>query len=138
MLHFKEGSGWKACYDDERDLYTAQTWGRGSYHLYEIDEQIFSRIGEPGVSEFETEKLIASGRHLYMDIDDTSGPPYTVVLDEDYATLCPWANVQSSGHQWPSVLTDIAVNIFESEADNREQRKKNRPAEKEDMKKDAF
>ena len=138
MLHFKEGSGWKACYDDERNLYTAQTWGRGSYHLYEIDEQIFSRIGEPGVSEFETEKLIASGRHLYMDIDDTSGPPYTVVLDEDYATLCPWADVQSSGHQWPSVLADIAVNIFESEADNREQRKKNRPAEKEDMKKDAF
>ncbi|MBR1464808.1 MAG: hypothetical protein IJ607_00440 [Bacteroidaceae bacterium] len=138
MLHFKEGSGWKACYDDERNLYTAQTWSRGSYHLYEIDEQIFSRIGEPGVSEFETEKLIASGRHLYMDIDDTSGPPYTVVLDEDYATLCPWADVQSSGHQWPSVLTDIAVNIFESEADNREQRKKNRPAEKEDMKKDAF
>ncbi len=138
MLHFKEGSGWKACYDDERDLYTAQTWGRGSYHLYEIDEQIFSRIGEPGVSEFETEKLIASGRHLYMDIDDTSGPPYTVVLDEDYATLCPWADVQSSGHQWPSDLVDIAVNIFESEADNREQRKKNRPAEKEDMKKDAF
>ena len=138
MLHFKEGSGWKACYDDERNLYTAQTWGRGSYHLYEIDEQIFSRIGEPGVSEFETEKLIASGRHLYMDIDDTSGPPYTVVLDEDYATLCPWANVQSSGHQWPSVLTDIAVNIFESEADNREQRKKKREAEKEDMKKDAF
>jgi len=138
MLHFKEGSGWKACYDDERDLYTAQTWGRGSYHLYEIDEQIFSRIGEPGVSEFETEKLIASGRHLYMDIDDTSGPPYTVVLDEDYATLCPWADVQSSGHQWPSALVDIAVNIFESEADNREQRKKNRPAEKEDMKKDAF
>ena len=138
MLHFKEGSGWKACYDDERDLYTAQTWGRGSYHLYEIDEQIFSQIGEPGVSEFETEKLIASGRHLYMDIDDTSGPPYTVVLDEDYATLCPWADVQSSGHQWPSDLVDIAVNIFESEADNREQRKKNRPAEKEDMKKDAF
>ncbi len=138
MLHFKEGSGWKACYDDERNLYTAQTWSRGSYHLYEIDEQIFSRIGEPGVSEFETEKLIASGRHLYMDIDDTSGPPYTVVLDEDYATLCPWADVQSSGHQWPSVLVDIAVNIFESEADNREQRKKNRPAEKEDMKKDAF
>ena len=138
MLHFKEGSGWKACYDDERKLYTAQTWSRGSYHLYEIDEQIFSRIGEPGVSEFETEKLIASGRHLYMDIDDTSGPPYTVVLDEDYATLCPWADVQSSGHQWPSDLVDIAVNIFESEADNREQRKKNRPAEKEDMKKDAF
>lgn len=25
MLHFKSGLGWKACYDDERNLYMAKT-----------------------------------------------------------------------------------------------------------------
>ena len=130
MLHFKEGMGWKACHDDERNLFTAETWNRGNYHLYEIDSEIFNQIGEPGMSEYDSEKLIVSGRHLYMDIDDMSGPPYTVVLDEDYASLCPWAKVQFSGHEWPSELTDMAVNIFESEADNREQRKKKREAKK--------
>ena len=130
MLHFKEGLGWKACYDDERNLYTAQTWDRGDYNLYEITAEIYSRIGEPDISGFDTYKLITSGRHLYMDVNDTCGPPYTVVLDDDYANLCPWAKVQSSGHQWSSELTDIAVNTVESEADNREQRKKKREAKK--------
>ena len=130
MLHFKEGLGWKACYDDERKLYTAQTWDRGDYNLYEITAEIYNRIGEPDINGFDTYKLITSGRHLYMDVNDTCGPPYTVVLDDDYASLCPWAKVQSSGHQWSSELTDVAVNTFESEADNREQRKKKREAKK--------
>ena len=38
-MQFKEGMGWKACYDEERSLYTAQYGGMGSYHLYEIDEK---------------------------------------------------------------------------------------------------
>jgi len=38
MLHFKEGIGWKACYDDERNLYTAKTSWRGDFDLYEIFE----------------------------------------------------------------------------------------------------
>ena len=25
MMQFKKGLGWKACYDEERNLYTAQT-----------------------------------------------------------------------------------------------------------------
>lgn len=33
----KKGLGWKACNDEERGLYTAQTSWRGDYHLYEID-----------------------------------------------------------------------------------------------------
>ena len=36
MMQFKEGIGWKACYDDERNLYTVKTSWRGDYDLYEI------------------------------------------------------------------------------------------------------
>ena len=61
-----------------------------------------------------------------MDVDDRCGPPYTVVLDDDYEKLCPWANVVSSGRVWPDELTDAAVEIFESEKNNREQRRKKR------------
>ena len=50
-----------------------------------------------------------------MDVDDRCGPPYTVVFDDDYEELCPWANVVSSGKVWPDELTDAAVELFESE-----------------------
>ena len=53
---------------------------------------------------------------------------YTVVFDSDYETIAPWANVVSSGKVWPDELTDAAVEIFESEKDNREQRRKKREA----------
>ena len=39
MLHFKKGLGWKACYDDEKNLYTAKTSWRGDFHLYEINAE---------------------------------------------------------------------------------------------------
>ena len=29
-LHFKTGPGWKACYDSERELYTAEIFEAGS------------------------------------------------------------------------------------------------------------
>ena len=74
--------------------------------------------------------LITEGRLLYMDVNDRCGPPYTVVLDPDYETLCPWADVVSSGKVWPDVLTDAAVEIFESEKNNREQRRKRREERK--------
>ena len=61
-----------------------------------------------------------------MAVDDRCGPPYTVVFDEDYETLCPWARVMKSGRVWPKALTDAAVELFASEADNREQRRKKR------------
>ena len=32
-MQFKEGSWWKACYDEERGLYTAESRGRGTYDL---------------------------------------------------------------------------------------------------------
>lgn len=36
-LHFKTGAGWKACYDSEGKLYTAETCLAGYYDLYEIN-----------------------------------------------------------------------------------------------------
>lgn len=124
-MEFKKGCGWKACYDEERDLYTAQRGGLGSYHLYEITKEIYNQL-EDGLDDSDVYKIIGEGRHLYMDVNDRCGPPYTIVFDDNYEKLCPWANIISSGKVWPDELTDAAVEIFESEKNNREQRRKRR------------
>ena len=120
MLQFKQGLGWKACYDEERNLYTAQTSWIGDYHLYEINEEIYNHLDEPGADCWE---LIGSGRHLYYSEDNPIGPPTDMVIDENYATLCPWAKIQTGGKVMPKELTDIAVDLWENEA-TREQREK--------------
>ena len=124
-MEFKEGWGWKACYDEERNLYTAKRSGPGYYDLYEITKEIYDKLYDE-MSDIDSYHLIKDGRHLYMDVDDRCGPPYAVVLDEDYKELCPWADVPESEHVWPTELTDAAVEIFESEKSNREQRRKKR------------
>lgn len=124
-MQFKQGDGWKACFDEERKLYTAERGGCGYYHLYEITKETFERLKD-GMRDEETYKLISGGRHLYMDVDDRCGPPYTVVLDEDYQTLCPWAKVVGGEHVWSAELTDAAVELFASEKANRAQRRKKR------------
>ena len=48
------------------------------------------------------------------------------LFDDEYETLCPWAKVMKSGREWPDELTDAAVELFESEKNNREQRRKKR------------
>ena len=131
-LLFKTGYGWRACYDEARNLYTAEQSffgaGGGAYDLYEIDRETFDALD--GLDDRDAMRLLIKGRHLYMDVNDKCGPPYTVVLDSDYQTLCPWANVICSGEVWPEELTDAAVEIFASEADNREQRRRKREARK--------
>ena len=121
-MQFKEGFGWKACYDEERKLYTAQRW---SSDLYEINKEIYNQLSEE-LSSGEAGRLISSGRHLYMDVNDRCRPPYTVVFDADYKELCPWADVIHSGPDWQDEMVDAAVELFDSEADNREQRRKKR------------
>ena len=128
-MQFKEGSGWKACYDEATGRYTAQRGGCGYYHLYEITKEIFDALAD-GMTDEQTYRIISSGRHLYMDVDDRCGPPYTVVFDEDYRALCPWANVVGGEHVWPAELTDAAVELFASEANNREQRREKRERQK--------
>ncbi len=104
-MQFKQGDGWKACYDEETGKYTAERKGPGYYHL------------------------LKDGRDLYMDVNDRCGPPYTIIFDHDYEKLCPWAKVRQSGKIWSDELTDAAVELFESQKNNREQRRKYREAE---------
>ncbi len=123
------GSGWKAHFDDERNLYTARTSVPGAIYLYEITKEVFDALGDESLSDDDKYCLIHDkGRRLYMDIDDRCGPPYTVVLDDDYKTLCPWAELPESRNVWPIELTDAAVEIFESQKNNREQRRRMREA----------
>ena len=63
-----------------------------------------------------------------MAVDDRCGPPYTVNLDSDYQKLCPWAKTSISGRVWDEELTDAAVEVFASEANNRPQRRAKRAA----------
>ena len=125
-MQFKEGIGWKACYDEKRKLYTAETGGSGNYDLYQITKEIYDRIGAIDMDDSDSLRLIYSGRHLYMDVNDRCGPPYTVVFDNEYCDLCPWAHIVCSGHVWGETLTDAAVELFASEAQNRPQRRKKR------------
>ena len=120
-LRFKTGPGWKACFDSDRKLYTAETYLAGYYDLYEVNEEIFSKLKPKGMARREAHELIHTGRHLYKSVSDRNGS-YDVALDEDYDSLCPWAEVQKTGEKWDPELTDLAVSVFDSEALNREQR----------------
>ena len=124
-LHFKTGPGWKACYDSERDLYTAESFWAGYYDLYEINEKIFNKLNPKCKERRDAHELIHTGRHLYKSVSDQGGS-YDIALDEDYASLCPWADVQKTEEMWDPELTDLAVDIFESEKQNSEQRRKRR------------
>jgi hypothetical protein len=124
-MQFKTGSGWKACYDEDTGRYFGEYGGIQSYHLYELTKEIYDQLARE-MTEGEASTVMYEGRHLYMSVDDRCGPPYTIVFDDDYEKLCPWANVIKSGKVWPDELTDAAVELFESEKDNREQRRKKR------------
>ena len=123
-MEFKIGNGWRCCYDPETGLYTAEIGGGPNHDLYEINKEIYDHVDDPDL-KWPT-SLISKGRHLYMAVDDRCGPPYTVVLDSDYQKICPWAKTKTSGKIWPDELVDAAVEIFDSEANNREQRRRKR------------
>lgn len=125
-MEFKEGSGWKCCYDAERELYTAQLGGGVNCDLYEITKEIYDQVDNPDVEW--PHRLINEGRHLFMSVNDRCGPPYTVVFDSDYEKLCPWSDAIVTGKTWPDELTDAAVEVFASEKNNREQRRSKRKA----------
>ena len=122
-MTFKKGSGWKACHDEENGRYTAEYGGFQAYHLYEMTAEQFGRL-ENGMTESEASGIINDGRHLYMSVNDRCGPPYTVVFDDDYKKLCPWADIISSGETVPDALTDAVVELFSSESANRPQRRR--------------
>lgn len=125
-MQFKNGYYWRACYDEERDLYTAEYGDCRNYDLYEITKEIYDALDESMSYDDAVRIIYKNGRHLYMTVDDRCGPPYTVVLDDDYKTLAPWAKLHKNGKVWSDELTDAAVEIFESEKQNREQRRRKR------------
>ena len=122
---FKKGSGWKACYDSQTGQYYGEYGGIQEYHLYEITKEIFDRLDKK-MRESAAGSIMQEGRHLYMSVNDRSGPPYTVVFDDDYETLCPWADVVKSGPVCPDALTDAAVQLFSFEQNNRDKRQEKR------------
>ena len=123
-MEFKEGSGWKCCYDPETGLYTAQTGGGVNCSLYEITKEIYDSVDDP--KEEWPARLINEGRHLFMSVDDRCGPPYTVIFDSDYEKLCPWSDAVVTGKTWDDDMTDAAVEVLASEKNNREQRRNKR------------
>ncbi len=127
-MEFKEGSGWKCCFDPETGRYTAQIGGGPNCSLYEINREIYDRVDDPAI-EWPT-RLITEGRHLFMSVDDRCGPPYTVIFDDDYEKICPWSDAIVSGRTWDDDMTDAAVEIFASEENNREQRRTKRAQRK--------
>ena len=122
-FHFKTGPGWRACYDSERALYTAESFWAGYYDLYEINEEIFNKLKPNCKERRDVHELIQAGRHLYKSVSDCNSS-YDIAIDENYASLCPWAEIQKTGDMWDSELTDLAVAAFDSEKYNREQRLK--------------
>ena len=90
-MQFKKGNGWKACYDEQRNLYTAEHGSRGFYELYEITKEIYDRLVE---NEAEPPRLISGGRCLFEADDDYYTQSYYIVHDENYAELAPWADAK--------------------------------------------
>ena len=124
-MKLKKGSGWKAFYDDENVRYFGEYGGCQSYSLYELTKDQYDSL-DSSMTEYDAAKIMYEGRHMYMSVDDRCGPPYTIIFDDDYEKICPWANVVKSGRVWPDELTDAAVELFESEKNNREQRRRKR------------
>ena len=127
-MQYKNGYCWEAAYDEERDLYTAGVFSpvTGSCMLYEISRDIFDTLKDS--MDNRATQIIGDGRKLYMYVNDQYGMPYTIVFDEDYKALCPWASVPEPDPKetWSEEMTDAVVNALDSEKDNREQRKKKR------------
>ena len=108
----KEGIGWKACYNEQKGVYGAEIMFQGSWNLYEISGSVFSSLSK-NMGSAEAERLIMTGRCLYKHVNDRCGPPYTIVLDDDYADYCPWmADSTPVGKTWNKELTDAAVELL--------------------------
>lgn len=125
QIQFINGSGWKACFDESNGRYFGESGGTMAYDLYELTKEQYERL-DADMTKGDASKIMYEGRHLFMSVDDRCGPPYTIVFDSDYETLCPWAKARKSGKVWPDELTDAAVELFESEKNNREQRRRKR------------
>ncbi len=93
-VKMKEGIGWKACYNEQKGFYGAEFMFQESWNLYEISGSVFNSLSK-NMGSTEAEQLIMTGRCLYTHVNDRCGPPYTIVLDDDYADYCPKSFLQA-------------------------------------------
>ena len=103
-MQFKEGLGWKACHDEERNIYTAQRSRRGFYQLCEIDAETYNKLSDDG----NADKLIGSGRVLFESDDDYYTQRYYRIVDENYDELAPWASAK-----WIAGKSDVLDRRYE-------------------------
>ena len=111
-MQFKTGLGWKACYDEDRNLYTAQRSWRGFYQLCEIDKETYDLLGTDATGDKSPDELIAGGRHLFEADDDYYTMPYCTVFDEDYMKIAPWSDAWKRDDpktEVPKELADLAI-----------------------------
>ncbi len=129
-MKVKKGHGWTAVYDEKLDRYFGEYGGGMNYNLFELEKDQFDLLNTE-MTEGDACEIMYEGRHMYMSVNDRCGPPYTIVFDDEYKTLCPWAKVMGEDQRvWPKELTDAAVELFESEKKNREYRKKKKDSNK--------
>lgn len=84
-----KGIGWKACFDEERGIYTAERSWRGFYQLCEIDKETYDKLDPTGKNGEDPDKLIGGGRILVEADDDYYTIPYCTVKDENYNESAP-------------------------------------------------
>lgn len=86
-MQFKEGLGWKACYDVEKGIYTARFSWRGDASYNEIDADVFNRLDTPEMGNYYPDDLIRTGRLLYEKGDGSIGTSTENVYDDNFAEL---------------------------------------------------
>ena len=94
-LRFKKQLGWKACFDEERGICTAERGGRGFYQLCEINKDTYDKLDPAAEDGVYAEKLISEGRVLFEADDDYNTMPYCYVKDDNYNELAPWSRAKA-------------------------------------------
>ncbi len=93
-MQFKEGLGWKACYDEEKDIYTAERSWRGFYQLCQIDKETYDRLDDALEGDDSPDALISKGRLLFEAGGEDIESSYCIVRDENYNELAPWSRAK--------------------------------------------
>ena len=91
-MQFKKGTGWKACYDEDRNVYTAERYLGDFYQLCEIDKDTYDKLETDAMGDETSGSLIGKGRQLVFQDGDSHTMAYSTICDENYYELAPWAD----------------------------------------------